>query len=372
VVTDPVAVDGVGPGRVASPSTPEELAGALRSAADAGEAVIPVGGGRVLGLGDVPERFDVALSTRGLSRIIEASQADLTLTVEAGATLEEVDEALRPLGQQLPLDPPAGPGHTVGGVLATGLSGPLRQRFGSPRDFLIGLRVALPDGRLAASGGRVVKNVSGYDMNKLHLGALGSLGVIVAASFKVFPRPHEEVTLSVSGPADPWAEAGRALDLAEPALAVELDSSGRVLARLGGSGTALARQASELGWQEADPGVWDEPRRRGDLSESWARISVPPRHLRSVLEGLPAGASWWGSPGVGVAHWTGSPAAEEVVAARAAAERCGGSLVLVAAPPDLKRQVGAWGSDPATLEWMRRLRSAFDPSRTLSPGRYVV
>lgn len=371
-MTDPVVVDGVAPGRVASPSTPEEVAEALRGAAEAGEAVIPTGGGRLLGFGDVPERFDVALSTRGVARVVEASQADLTLTVEAGATLEEVDEALRPLGQQLPLDPPGGPGHTVGGVLATGLSGPLRQRFGSPRDFLIGLRVALPDGRLAASGGRVVKNVSGYDMNKVHLGALGSLGVIVAASFKVFPRPHQEVTLVLADAGDPWAAAERALALAEPPLAVELDSAGRVLARLGGTGPGLARQASQLGWPEAEPGIWDELRRPGPEQAAWARISVPPRHLREVLAELPAGATWWGSAGVGVAHWTGALSAAEVAAARTAAERRGGSLVLLAAPPDLKRQVGAWGSDPPTLEWMRRLRDAFDPSRTLSPGRYVV
>ena len=371
-MTDPVVVDGVAPARVVSPSTPEELAEALHRAAQAGKAVIPTGGGRLLGAGNPPDRFDVALSTRGLARVVEASQADLTLTVEAGATLEEVEEALRPLGQQLPLDPPGGPGHTIGGVLATGLTGPLRQRFGSPRDFLIGLRVALPDGRLAASGGRVVKNVSGYDMNKVHLGALGSLGVIVTASFKVFPRPHQEVTLTQSGGGDPWSAAERALALAEPPLAVELDSDGRVLARLGGTGPALARQASELGWPEADPGRWDEWRRRGPERESWARISVPPRHLRSVLAELPDGASWWGSPGVGVAYWTGSLSSGEVVAARAAAEGCGGALVLLAAPPDLKRQVGAWGSDPATLEWMRRVRDAFDPARTLSPGRYVV
>jgi glycolate oxidase FAD binding subunit len=370
-----VTVDGVRAGRAASPSTPEDLAEALRAAGDAGEAVIPVGGGRLLGIGDVPERFDVELSTRGLGRVIEASQADLTLTVEAGATLEEIDDALRPLGQQLPLDPPGGAGHTIGGVLAAGVSGPLRQRFGSPRDFLIGLRVALPDGRLAASGGRVVKNVSGYDMNKVHLGALGALGVIVAASFKVYPRPHQEVTLAVSTD-EPWAAAQRALTLAESPLAVDLDSGGRVLARLGGTGPGVARQAADLGWSEADPRVWDELRWRGgtDGAEdaSWARISVPARHLRPVLEGLPAGATWWASPGVGVAHWTGSLSADAVRSARAASERSGGSLVLLAAPADLKRTVGAWGAEPATLEWMRRLRDAFDPSRTLSPGRYLV
>src|SRR5439155_4131541 len=126
----------------------------------------------------------------------------------AGITLESLQVELAKTGQFLPLDPFNSPGHTIGGLLATGWTGPLRLRYGSPRDFLIGIRVALPDGRLATGGGRVVKNVSGYDMMKLHYGALGSLGVIVAASFKVFPKPLQDVTVS-SG--EGWADAERAL-----------------------------------------------------------------------------------------------------------------------------------------------------------------
>src|SRR5207244_6358575 len=140
------------------------------------------------------------------------------------ATLEEVNEELGQFGQVRPLDPFNSAGHTVGGILAAGVSGPLRLRFGSPRDFVIGLRVALPDGRLASSGGRVVKNVSGYDLNKLHQGALGSLGVIVAASFKVYPRPLHQVTVETgAGDLDQaWTEARRALALPLPPTALEL------------------------------------------------------------------------------------------------------------------------------------------------------
>src|SRR5205807_8043547 len=140
-----VVVDGLAPRRVERPATAEALAEALRTAADAGEAVVPVGGGRALGLGDVPERVDVVLETRGLSRVLERSPADLTVSVEAGVTVEELKDELAAVGQFLPLDPFNAPGHTIGGVLAAGLSGPLRLRYGSPRAVVSGLRAALPD-----------------------------------------------------------------------------------------------------------------------------------------------------------------------------------------------------------------------------------
>jgi len=363
-----VVVDGLQPRRVERPETAEQLAGVLRAAAEASEAVIPVGGGRALGLGDPPERFDVALETRGLRRLLELSQADLTVSVEAGITVEELDSVLADVGQFLPIDPFNAPGHTIGGVLAAGLAGPLRLRYGSPRDFVIGLRVALPDGRLATSGGRVVKNVSGYDLNKLHQGALGSLGVIVAASFKVFPRPHHEVTL-IARPEEPWREVERALALPMPPVALELTSEGRLLARVAGSRDGVRRMVEELDWAEAPASVWaDHARRAG---QTWARVSVPPGRLRGLTGQLQGGA-WWASPGVGTLHWTGDLDAGAIRRARAAAEQVGGSLTLMAAPVELKRQVGAWGSRPSTADLMRRVRDAFDPSRTLSPGRYVT
>jgi glycolate oxidase FAD binding subunit len=177
------------------PATAEELARLLHEAAEAGQAVFPVGGGRAAQMGDPPARDGVVMSTTGLDRVLEHSQADMVVSVEAGITLEALQEQLGKSGQFLPLDPFNSPGHTIGGLLATGWTGPLRLRYGSPRDFLIGIRVALPDGRLASAGGRVVKNVSGYDLMKLHYGALGTLGVIVAASFKVFPKALHDVTV---------------------------------------------------------------------------------------------------------------------------------------------------------------------------------
>jgi glycolate oxidase FAD binding subunit len=200
---------------VETPSTAEDLARSLHKAAEARLAVVPVGGGRASAMGDALERCDVELHTTRLDRVLEHSPADMVVTVEAGITLEALQAELGSTGQFLPLDPFNSPGHTVGGLLATGWTGPLRQRYGSVRDFLIGIRVALPDGRLASAGGRVVKNVSGYDLMKLHLGALGSLGVIVAASFKVFPSPLHDVTLEASYDSidEAWLASHRALGL---------------------------------------------------------------------------------------------------------------------------------------------------------------
>jgi glycolate oxidase FAD binding subunit len=370
-----VVVDGLEADATERPATAEELAEALAGASHEGLAVIPVGGARALGMGDPPARFDLALRTTGLDRVIDYSPHDLMLTVEAGITLEGVQSELAKANQFLPLDPFGGPGHTIGGLLASGWSGPLRLRYGTARDYLVGLRVALPDGRLARSGGRVVKNVSGYDLNKLHLGALGTLGVIVEASFKVFPAPLFEET--VRRPAarfeEAWAEAERALGLKMPPVALELiheEGAFSLIARIAGSEAGVRRILGELGWAKAPAAIWEEHAHRA--SERWARLSVRRGSLSQLLRSLPAGSRWIAQPGVGVAHWFDFDSADEFRAVRAAAEAEGGSLIVLAGPPEFKREVGAWGAPPATVDLMRQLRSAFDPGQTISPGRYLV
>ena len=211
----------VGAPAVERPASAEELARTLHEAETARHSVVPVGGGRASGMGNPVESTDVFLHTTRLDRVLEHSQADMVVSVEAGITLEALQEHLGKSGQFLPLDPFNSPGHTIGGLLATGWTGPLRLRYGSPRDFLIGIRVALPDGKLASGGGRVVKNVSGYDMMKLHYGALGTLGVIVAASFKVFPKPLHDVTVASDGG---WDAAEEALGTPLAPSALELGS----------------------------------------------------------------------------------------------------------------------------------------------------
>ena len=367
-------VDGLTASSVEKPAGAEALARRLKEAAGDGQAVIPVGGRRALGLGDPPERFDLALDTTGLDRIIEHSVPDMVVTVEAGVSLERLNEELGRSGQYLPLDPYGAPGHTVGGAIAAALSGPLRLRYGMARDYLIGLRVALPDGRLAASGGRVVKNVSGYDMNKLHHGALGSLGVIVAASFKLFPKPLHEVTLrtEASDQASAWGEARRALALPMEPISLVLRSGPggtELFARLAGTRAAVELMATELGWAERED-MW--AKHSGLGSASWARVSVPPTRLAEHATALPEGAEYVALPGVGALHWLNATDAAAIRPVRERAEAAGGSLTLIAAAPELKRQIGAWGTPPATLEVMRSLKRSFDPGRVLSPGRFVV
>ncbi|GAC1657256.1 MAG: FAD-binding oxidoreductase [Candidatus Dormibacteraceae bacterium] len=370
-----MVIDGVQAPDEAHPRTQDELAAALQDANSAGRAVIPVGGGRALGMGAPPERFDLALHTTALDRLVDYTPTDLTVTVEAGMRLEALQRVLGEAGQFLPLDPFGGPGHTIGGLLATAWSGPLRLRYGTARDYLIGLRVALADGRLARSGGRVVKNVSGYDLNKLHLGALGSLGVIVEASFKVFPAPLHEETL-VATPATAalaWSEAERALALAMPPVALELVREGgrhRLLARVAGSADGVRRIVGELGWESAPASSWTRHAAHG--SADWARLSVRPGDIRGLVATLPEAAHWIAAPGAGVVHWLDVKDADTFLAARTAAVAAGGSAVLLAAPVAFKKAVGAWGAAPPTLDLMRRMKAAFDPRGTLSPGRYLV
>ena len=348
---------------VEKPASAEDLAHNLHEASQQRLAVVPVGGGRARGMGNPLERCDVELHTTRLDRVLEHSQADMVVSVEAGITLEALQRELGKAGQFLPVDPFHSPGHTIGGLLATGWTGPLRLRYGSPRDFLIGIRVALPDGKLATGGGRVVKNVSGYDMMKLHYGALGSLGVIVAASFKVFPKPLHDVTVSSDRG---WEAAREALSTPLAPSAVELASDGRVLARYTGSPAAVDRVVSSLEWDEVDASIWEHNSR--SAPQTWARIAVPRSELLAITQRLPTHDRWWASPGLGIAHWAVGGDANTVLEVRSSAEGAGGSLVMLT---QLKG-IDAWGTKPPTLEIMRRIKKAFDPEGVLNPGRFVV
>src|SRR6266567_2158262 len=192
------AVSGVRPKLVVDPGTEKELAEVLRLSNEAGLAVIPRGGGTKPRWGNPPSRADLILSTARLGEIIEHAWADLTVTVQAGCTIQRLQETLARHGQRLALDPLWPAKTTVGGVLSTNDSGALRLRFGALRDLIIGVTIALPDGTLASSGGKVVKNVAGYDLPKLVTGAFGTLGVITRAVFRLHPLPRQARSFSIS------------------------------------------------------------------------------------------------------------------------------------------------------------------------------
>src|SRR5438876_1126781 len=192
------AVAGVQPKLVIEPGAERELAEILRLSNEAGLAVIPRGNGTKLGWGNPPTRADLILSTTRLNEIIEHAWADLTVTVEAGCTIQRLQETLAQHGQRLALDPLWPEKATIGGVLSANDSGALRLRFGALRDLIIGATIALADGTLASSGGKVVKNVAGYDLPKLVTGALGTLGVITRAVFRLHPLPRNTRSFSIS------------------------------------------------------------------------------------------------------------------------------------------------------------------------------
>ena len=191
-------VDGISPVDVVAPSTEEELRDIVASANDDGLGIIPWGGGTRAALGNTPERPCLVLDMTNLNRVVSHNYADLTASFQAGANFGFVSEILAQQGQFLPVDPPIPGRATVGGTLAAAVSGPLKWHFGHPRDTVIGMKVVQPDGAITKSGGQVVKNVSGYDMSRLHIGGIGSLGIILEASFKLTPIPMYERTLIAS------------------------------------------------------------------------------------------------------------------------------------------------------------------------------
>ncbi|MFN8501425.1 FAD-binding oxidoreductase [Kouleothrix sp.] len=393
-----------------APGSAAELAETLAAAAAAGQPLTPWGAGTLQHLGGPPSPDAQPISTAALGRIVEYAPADLTITAEAGVTLGELQATLRQRGQWLPWDPAAPEQATLGGLLAAGASGPLRLGYGTPRDWVLGMRVALADGRLVASGGRVVKNVAGYDTHKLHIGALGTLGVIAQATLKVAPLPEHSATLV-------FACASRAVALAlaarlrEPPLAPVslLLSAGAgttelVIARFNGIAAAVRRQsqlAAEAGLAlgaarkalDDDRPLWQalagfaNPRlkyeRFGDSAALIIRAGAPPGALADTLalaEQLApeaAAARVLGYAGVGLvyARWhldppDGEAAARALGALRARLAAIGGYAAVEDAPASLGL-IDRWGAPPPTIELMRGVKAAWDPQAILNRGRYV-
>src|SRR6185295_5876810 len=185
-------VDGVRPGYVCTPGSVDEVSEAIEAASQIVASVIPWGGGTRMTLGFPPRAGSLVLQTERLNEIVEYEPADLTVTVQAGMRLAALQARLGAEGQMLALDPAAADRATIGGLIAANASGPLRLVYGTARDLVIGTRVVNADGVISKAGGRVVKNVAGYDLNKLYVGSLGTVGVVVELSFKLHPLPQAQ------------------------------------------------------------------------------------------------------------------------------------------------------------------------------------
>ncbi|HEX9064254.1 MAG TPA: FAD-binding oxidoreductase [Streptosporangiaceae bacterium] len=261
------AVGGVRPAAVAVPASTQEAAGLLRAASALGLAVVVRGSGTRLHWGNPPERCDLIIDTSGLTEIVEHAAGDLVATVQAGVRLDELAAVLGRAGQRLALDPPGG--GTIGGVLAAGAAGPLRLRYGTPRDLLIGITIVRADGTVARSGGKVVKNVAGYDLGKLFAGSRGTLGLITQATFRLHPVPAETayVTAECAAAVDACQAVAAALGSPATPSAAEIDwpSAGepvRVCVALEGSRAGVAERAIALAGllgPDAAPSVRPEP-----------------------------------------------------------------------------------------------------------------
>jgi glycolate oxidase FAD binding subunit len=404
-------IDGVTPRLVAVPRSVEEAAQVLKAAADDGLAVAFLGGGSKLGLGNPPERLDLVVETRGLDQVMEHAAGDLVVTAQAGVPLARLQEALGPAGQQLALDPPE-PRATLGGVVAANASGPRRLRYGTVRDLLIGVTVVLADGTVARAGGKVVKNVAGYDLAKLFCGSLGTLGMVAEVIFRLHPVPAAAavVTLAVEGP----AQAGQAVrelqrtTLEPSAVELTVDEFGwpgrltvlfegiqpGVEAQAAAAAELLGRvgEAAVAGPGGVEAALEQLGARPFEKAEYALKATFPPAELAGVLEDLVGGRlRFAGVGGVSVHAATGvawvasdlregdlsadSPAfpgaVRGITEARERLAARGGSLVLVKGSPELKRAVDVWGPPGDAVGLMRRVKERFDPDRRLSPGRFV-
>lgn len=365
------------------PTTAAQAAALLRDA----RAVRIRGGATKLAWGR-PVAADAELSTARLDGLVAHHAGDLTAIVQAGLPLARAQAAFAAAGQMLALDPPDG-GATVGGVVATGDSGPLRHRYGAPRDLVLGVQVALPDGTVARAGSRVIKNVAGYDLAKLMSGACGTLGLLTELTVRLHPLPRGWRTAVGRGD-DPAALAHAAQALAHRPLEAEaLDlrwagGDGAVLARFAGPAAdaraaAAARALADDGLAAAviadDGPLWDAQRagQRGPLT---VRVSATQTQLGALLVAARGeGARLVARAALGLAWLTlppAAPAAQAAAVGRLRAALAPAPCVVLEAPAAVRAAVDPWGPvDPALLALMRRVKARFDPERRCNPGLFA-
>lgn len=420
-------VDGLRPSAVMRPGSAEEVAQLMRFAAKEKLAVIPMGGRTKLGVGAPPRRYDLAIDLTRLDRVLAFDPGDLTLGVEAGIRFEQLNATLAAQRQFLPLAPPFADKATIGGILAANSSTPLRHAYGTARDFVLGMEFVTGEGAQAKSGGHVVKNVTGYDLHKLLIGALGTLAVITRVNFRTFPLPQAQRTFvaSFAGAKESLALCQaiaqsplqpRLVEVLDPRAAQILDSQRRlpagqwsVLTAAAGDERVVERHAADLArMAEAaratgflsltDEGeslllgrIREFPRHMMEFSPAATilKISVLPSRMPALVERASEVTQRNQVPSATLVRASGLVYVALVPPARDAgalaslaqtataliqessAPEIGGLPMIEFCPTELKSQVNVWGPTRGDFVLMERLKRVFDPQGILSPGRFV-
>ncbi len=415
------------------PNTQEELAAVIAWARNNRWAVLPTGSGSKLDWGglvkldpDPPQppltrgEQDVvkvplfkgdlggspgaggilAVSTARLNRLVEHAVGDLTVTAEAGMKFADLQLLLAAAGQFLPIDPAYPQQATLGGIVATADAGSLRHRYRGVRDLLLGMTFVRSDGKIAVAGGRVVKNVAGYDLMKLFTGAYGTLGVISQVTFRVYPLPESSGTVVLTGEVNALSQTAQillssaltpsAIDLLSPQLVAKLglgkgtglivrfqsiapsvkQQSARLLEvgeKLGLQGTSCCENEEDQLWQRLPETMWDS----GTKSAIICKIGIRPSEAVTAINELPVqDALIHAGSGLGVLRFEAATA-DTLLQVRRGCEAKGGFLTVLAAPADIKQQLDVWGYNGSAIDLMRRIKQQFDPENLLSPHRFI-
>jgi glycolate oxidase FAD binding subunit len=384
------------PSCVVYPHSQTELAAVMAIANSHQWRVLPCGRGSKINWGGLAKNIDIVVSTEHIKQLIEHAVGDLTVTVEAGMQFAHVQEILAKSGQTLALDPAAPESATIGGIVATADTGSLRQRYGGVRDQLLGITFIRADGQIAKAGGRVVKNVAGYDLMKLFTGAYGTLGIISQVTFRVYPIPETSGTVILTGKAEAISQAARTLqgseltptqaDLLSSKLVSNLDlgtgigliarfqnisesveeQSKRLLAigeKLGLHGVIYSGNHEANLWQRLPEQIHDA------VTESTitCKIAVLPTAALEILNKIEVGLIHISS-GLGLVRLENQ---EQILPLRNLCQANSGFLSILSAPVELKKRFDVWGDIGNGLEVMRGIKKQFDGNYILSPGRFV-
>lgn len=395
------------PACIVYPKTQEELAEAIACAAKNRWRVLPCGSGSKLSWGSAPKGIDVVISTEKLDRAIEHAVGDLTLTVEAGTKFSEIQATIAKTRQFLALDPAYSQKATLGGIVATADAGSLRQRYGGVRDMLLGISFVRYDGQIAKAGGRVVKNVAGYDLMKLFTGSFGTLGIITQVTFRLYPMPEASETVVLIGTADNIARAVKtllssaltptAVDLLSTELVNRLglgkgmgliarfqsvaesvqEQSARLLEvgeKLSLAGSSLSGNEENTLWKRLEESMWREEKE----SAIACKIGVLPNAAVATLAQLDKIAPQQGmglihaGSGLGIFRFDNSEIQPQtILEMRIFCQLNKGFLTVLEAPLVWKEKLDVWGYGGNALDLMRRIKQQFDPENIFSPHRFV-